>query len=63
MEEQIIQKIERVDEGSDIKAIETYTEMIADLKRTNFKKSIVRFFVIGLSLTQAEVEFLRTQAA
>lgn len=62
MEEQIIQKIERVDEGSDIKAIETYTEMIADLKRTNFKKSIVRFFVIGLSLTQAEVEFLRTQA-
>lgn len=62
MEEQIIQKNERVDEGSDIKAIETYTEMIADLKRTNFKKSIVRFFVIGLSLTQAEVEFLRTQA-
>lgn len=62
MKEQIIQKIERVNEGSDIKAIETYTEMIADLKRTNFKKSIVRFFVIGLSLTQAEVEFLRTQA-
>lgn len=61
MKEQIIQKIERVNEGSDIKAIETYTEMIADLKRTNFKKSIVRFFVIGLSLTQAEVEFLRTQ--
>lgn len=62
MKEQIIQKIERVNEGSDIKAIETYTEMIADLKRTNFKKSIVRLFVIGLSLTQAEVEFLRTQA-
>lgn len=62
MKEQIIQKIERVNEGSDIKAIETYTEMIADLKRTNFKKLIVRFFVIGLSLTQAEVEFLRTQA-
>lgn len=62
MKEQIIQKIERVNEGSDIKDIETYTEMIADLKRTNFKKSIVRFFVIGLSLTQAEVEFLRTQA-
>lgn len=62
MKEQIIQKIERVNEGSDIKAIETYTEMIADLKRTNFKKSIVRFFVIGLSLTQAEVEFLRTQS-
>lgn len=62
MKEQIMQKIERVNEGSDIKAIETYTEMIADLKRTNFKKSIVRFFVIGLSLTQAEVEFLRTQA-
>lgn len=62
MKEQIIKKIERVNEGSDIKAIETYTEMIADLKRTNFKKSIVRFFVIGLSLTQAEVEFLRTQA-
>lgn len=62
MKEQIIQKIERVNEGSDIKAIETYTEMIADLKRTNFKKSIVRFFVIGLSLTQTEVEFLRTQA-
>lgn len=62
MKEQIIKKIERVNEGSDIKAFETYTEMIADLKRTNFKKSIVRFFVIGLSLTQAEVEFLRTQA-
>ena len=62
MKEQIIQKIERVNEGSEIKAIETYTEMIADLKRTNFKKSIIRFFVIGLSLTQAEVEFLMTQA-
>lgn len=62
MKEQIMQKIERVNEGSGILAIDTYTEMIADLKRTNFKKSIVSFFVIGLSLTQSEVEFLRTQA-
>lgn len=62
MIEQIMQKIERVNEGSGILAIDTYTEMIADLKRTNFKKSIVSFFVIGLSLTQSEVEFLRTQA-
>lgn len=62
MKEQIMQKIERVNEGSGILAIDTYTEMIADLKRTNFKKSIVSFFVIGLSLTQSEVEFLITQA-
>jgi hypothetical protein len=62
MKEQIMQKIEKVNAGSDINAIDTYTEMIADLKRTNFKKSIVDFFVIGLSLTPSEVEFLRTQA-
>ena len=56
-----MKKIERVNEGSGINAIDTYTKMIRDLKRYDFDIEIVTFFVVGLSLTPPEVEFLRTQ--
>lgn len=61
MKEQILKKIERVNEGSGINAIDTYTKMIRDLKRYDFNIEIVTIFVVGLSLTPPEVEFLRTQ--
>lgn len=61
MKEQILKKIERVNEGSGINAIDTYTKMIRDLKRFDFDIEIVTLFVVGLSLTPLEVEFLRTQ--
>lgn len=62
MKEQILKKIERVNEGSGINAIDTYTKMIRDLKHFDFNIEIVTIFVVGLSLTPKEVEFLRTQA-
>ena len=61
MKEQILKKIERVNEGSGINAIDTYTKMIRDLKHFVFYIEIVTIFVVGLSLTPIEVEFLRTQ--
>lgn len=61
MKEQILKKIERVNEGSGINAIDTYTKMIRDLKHFDFNIEIVTIFVVGLSLTPTEVEFLRTQ--
>ena len=61
MKEQILKKIERVNEGSGINAIYTYTKMIRDLKNFDFNIEIVTIFVVGLSLTPTEVEFLRTQ--
>lgn len=61
MKEQILKKIERVNEGSGINAIDTYTKMIRDLKNFDFNIEIVTIFVVGLSLTPTEVEFLRTQ--
>ena len=61
MKEHILKKIERVNEGSGINAIDTYTKMIRDLKHFDFNIEIVTIFVVGLSLTPTEVEFLRTQ--
>ena len=51
MKEQILKKIERVNEGSGINAIDTYTKMIRDLKHFDFNIEIVTIFVVGLSLT------------
>lgn len=50
MKEQILKKIERVNEGSGINAIDTYTKMIRDLKHFDFDIEIVTFLLSGYHL-------------
>ena len=50
MKEQILKKIERVNEGSGINAIDTYTKMIRDLKHFDFNIEIILFLLSGYHL-------------